>query len=117
MQEKKIQMRIIREEVQDLDKIYGIDVEEELAKILQIELSKVLEINEENLKSDDWVLGMSPSTGKTVWLKIIFDEDKLPPLKVYEYDPETKKIRINKEELSVCNMSDLKMFILILGEK
>jgi len=117
MQEKKIQMRITREEAQDLDKFYGIDVEEELTKILQMELSKVLEINEENLKNDDWVLGMSPSTGKTVWLKIIFNEDKLPPLKVYEYDHETKNLKIDKQELSVCNMSDLRMFILILEEK
>ncbi len=110
-------MRITREKVQDLHKFYGIDVEEELAKILQMELSKVLEINEENLKSDDWVLGMSPSTGKTVWLKIIFDEDKLPPLKVYEYDPETKNLKFDKHELSVYNMSDLRMFILTLEEK
>lgn len=117
MEIKKIQTRLIREEIQDLDKFYGIDAEEELSKILQMELEKALEISEENLKSNDWVLGTSPSNGKTVWLKVIFDEDKLPPLKVYEYDPETKKLRINKEELSVCSMSDLEMYLMIIEEK
>lgn len=117
MEIKKIQTRLIREEIQDLDKFYAIDAEEELSKILQMELEKVLEISEENLKSNDWVLGTSPSNGKTVWLKVIFDEDKLPPLKVYEYDSETKKLRINKEELSVCSMSDLEMYLMIIEEK
>jgi hypothetical protein len=112
-----VKTRVTRELVEDLDKFYGIDVEKELAEILQIEIEKASVINDENLIEDGWILGTNPETGKKVWIKIIFDEDKLPPLIFFEYDPETQKIKKGKEDkegLGVCRMIDLRLYTSII---
>ena len=123
MKERKIQnlplplMKIIRaditrEVVPDLNIHYGIDAEAELTRILNEELSKVLAITEDNLKEDGWEEGNSPTSGKKVWLKIIFNENKLGPLSVYEYDFEEGKLTHNGHTMSVSTMSDIKFYML-----
>jgi hypothetical protein len=105
-------MGITREVVPDLNIQYGIDAGEELTRILNEELSKVLAITEDNLKEEGWEEGNSPSSGKKVWVKIIFDENKLYPLSVYEYDFEEGKLTHNGHSMSVLTMSDIKFYML-----
>lgn len=111
MDSGKIKMEISREVIPDLNIHYGIDVEAELTRILNEELAKVLAITEDALKEDGWGEGESPTSGKKVWLKIIFDENKLVPLSVYEYDFEEGKLTHNGHTMSVSTMYDIRLYI------
>ena len=104
-------MEISREVVPDLNIHYGIDAEAELTRILNEELAKVLAITEDALKEDGWREGDSPTSGKKVWLKIIFDENKLRPLSFYEYDFEEEKLTHNGHTMSISTMNDMRMYI------
>lgn len=112
MKEKKIRTEITREVVPDLNIHYGIDAEAELIRILNEELSKVLAITEDNLKEEGWEEGNSPTSGKKVWLKIIFDENKMCPLSVYEYDFEEGKLTHNSHSMSVLTMHEIRFYML-----
>ena len=59
-------MKITREDINDLKIFYGIDVEEEISRILAEEIEKSLKINEENLKNDGWEFGKCLTTGKGI---------------------------------------------------
>lgn len=116
MDSGKIKMEISREVIPDLNIHYGIDVEAELTRILNEELAKVLAITEDALKEDGWREGDSPTSGKKVWLKIIFDENKLVPLSVYEYDFEEGKLTHNGHSMSVLTMGDIRFYMTCRGD-
>ena len=116
-------MKIIREQIQDLNKFYGINIEKELSRILAMEIENSLEINEENLRNDGWEFGKCLTTGKGVWFRIDSfcwvdangNEKETKSLSYYVYDMEKGTLDHNGNELTISNkMSDLRLYLGIL---
>lgn len=119
MKEKKIKAEITREQIQDLNKFYVINIEKELSRILAMEIENALEINEENLRNDGWEFGKCLTTGKGVWFKIdsfcwvdVNENKKIKSLSYYVYDMERGTLDHNGNELTISNkMSDLRLYL------
>lgn len=122
----KIRAEATREQIQDLNKFYGIYIEKELSRILAMEIENALEINEENLRNDGWEFGKHPTTEKSIWFKIDSfcwidvnkNEKETKSLSYYVYDMERGTLDHNGNELTISNkMSDLRLYLGIIKLK
>jgi hypothetical protein len=99
---ESIPVKLTHETIQDLDKAYSIDAEEEIIRLLNEELKPHFTINPNSLKEYGWVEWDNPYTGKKTWAKNKSEDDEFSELPGYlfEYDLETNTFRYNGGEFS-----------------
>lgn len=96
---QSIPAKLTHETIQDLEKAYSIDAEEEIIRLLNEELKPHFTINPDSLKEYGWVEWDNPYTGKKTWAKNQSEDTEFPGY-LFEYDLETNTFRYNGGKFS-----------------